>query len=61
MKEMFKRLLIVLWIAVAVWFIFEIPGGLDRVVMVAGFGVFILAVQFISFGFINPIKLLHKS
>lgn len=57
MKEVFKRLLIVAWIGIAMWFVFEIPGGLNMLAMVASFGVFVLAVQFISFGFINPMKL----
>lgn len=60
MKDVFKRLLVVAWIGIAVWFVFEIPGGLNRLAMVAGFGVFVLAVQFISFGFINPMNLFKK-
>lgn len=60
MKEIFKRTLIVAWIIVVgilINIIIEEPSSLGAVVALAAF---VLAVQFISFGFVNPMKLFRK-
>lgn len=60
MKEMFKRTLIVAWILVAVILVFLIVEEPDAWYVAALLAAFVLAVQFIGFGFVNPVKLLRK-
>jgi len=60
MKEVFKRALIVAWIIVAVILVFLIVEEPDAWYAAALLAAFVLAVQFIGFGFVNPVKLLRK-
>ena len=60
MKEIFKRTLIVAWILVAVILVFLIVEEPDAWYVAALLAAFVLAAQFIGFGFINPMKLLRK-
>lgn len=60
MKEIIKRTLIVAWISVAVILVFLIVEEPDAWYVAAMLAAFVLAVQFIGFGFINPAKLLRK-
>lgn len=60
MKEIFKRTLIVAWILVAVVLVFLIVEEPDAWYVAALLAAFVLAAQFIGFGFVNPMKLLRK-
>ncbi|MDQ1337842.1 MAG: hypothetical protein QG617_809 [Campylobacterota bacterium] len=60
MKEIFKRILIVAWIIVvgiSITIIIDEPSSLGIAV---AFPAFVLAIQFIGFGFVNPMKLFRK-
>ncbi len=60
MKEIFKRILIVAWIIVVgilIKIIIKEPSSLG---FAAALAAFVLAVQFIGFGFVNPMKLFRK-
>lgn len=61
-KRIFARFLIVCWLGVILGtiglgldgnFSFELLGG------GSGFGLFVLAIQFIFYGFLNPLKLIE--
>lgn len=61
MKEILKRTLIVAWITVVVILVFLIVEEPDAWYVAALLAAFVLAVQFIGFGFVNPMKLIKKS
>ncbi len=60
MKEIFKRTLIVSWIIVVVILVFLIIEEPDAWYVAAILAAFVLSVQFIGFGFVNPMKLFRK-
>lgn len=60
MKEIFKRTLIVSWIIDIAIFIFLIIEEPDAWYAAAFIAVFIMSIQFIGFGFVNPMRLFRK-
>lgn len=59
-KKVFARFLIVCWLGVIVGtFIGLFNSEFFRIEMGAGFGLFILTIQFIFYGFLHPLKLIQ--
>lgn len=60
-KKVFARFLIVCWLGVVAIMVYAVTTGFNSSVIASGalFGIFILIVQFIFYGFLHPLKLIQ--